>query len=175
MKYKFTTELSVKGIRNLRNELEKYKANILPMKLEMLSKRLAESGVDFAKSRIVTLDAIFTGELLNSIHAERTGNAAFVIVADSKHAAWVEFGTGQLGLEAPYPGKLPDGVDWNYNTGKTIFEISPGNYGWFFPMPDGTWRFTQGMPSRPFMHETWLELYSTVEKIAKEVFNNVGN
>ncbi len=171
----FPTELSAKGIRNLRNELQKYKTDILPLKLEMLSKRLAESGVDFAKIRIKTLNAEFTGELLNSIHAERTGNAAFVIVADSKHAAYVEFGTGQLGMEAPYPGKLPDGVDWNYNTGKTIFEISPGNYGWFFPMSDGTWRFTQGMPSRPFMYETWLELYSKVEKIAKEVFNNVGN
>lgn len=175
MKYKFTEELSVKGIRSLRNELQKYKTDILPMKLEMLSKRLAESGVDFAKSRIVTLDAIFTGELLNSIHSERTGNAVFVIVADSKHAAFVEFGTGQLGLEGSYPHPFPDGIDWNYNTGKTIFEISTGQYGWFFPMPDGTWRFTQGMPSRPFMYETFIELYSKVEKIAKEVFNNVGN
>ncbi len=173
-KYKFTAELSAKGIRGLKEELLKYKTDILPNKLEMLCKRLSERGVEFAKSRITTLDAIFTGELLNSIHEERIGGAdgtaVFVIVADSEHAAYVEFGTGQLGLEGSYPYPFPEGIDWNYNTGKTIFQISPGQYGWFFPMPDGTWRFTQGMPSRPFMYETWLELKSNVEKVAKEVF-----
>lgn len=187
MKYKFTTELSAKGIRSLRNELQKYKTDILPLKLEMLSKRLAESGVNFAKSRIVTLDAIFTGELLNSIHAERTGNAAFVIVADSKHAVFVEFGTGQEGLKSPYPVSFPNGIDWGYNKGNSIRQateniyvhgdlfVKVGEYFWSYIGEDGKLHITKGMPSRPFMYETWLELYSTVEKIAKEVFNNVGN
>jgi hypothetical protein len=82
---------------------------------------------------------------------------------------FVEFGTGQIGQEAPYPYELPDGVSWEYNTGKTIFEVSPGQYGWFYKR-DGQWYFTQGMPSRPFMYETSLDLYRIVEKTAKEVF-----
>ena len=174
-KHKLTAELTAESIRRLRNELLNYKANELPRKLEMLLKSLSEVGVEYAKARIVTYDAIFTGELLDSIKAEKQGGtnstAVFVIVADSKHAAFVEFGTGQMGLEGSYPHQFPEGIEWNYNTGKTIFEIAPGEYGWFFPMPDGTWAFTQGMPSRPFMHETTIELISRVTKIAREVFN----
>ena len=173
-KYKLTAELTTESIRMLRNELLQYKTRELPTKLKTLVKRLSEIGVDVAKTRIATYNAIFTGELLNSIRAEditiENSNPIFVIVTDSKHAAFVEFGTGQMGLQGSYPHPFPEGVEWNYNTGKTIFEIAPGQYGWFYPMPNGTWRFTQGMPSRPFMYETSTELYSTVIKVAKEVF-----
>jgi hypothetical protein len=112
--------------------------------------------------------------MINSIHTEKgssiSGTAIFYIVADSEHAAYVEFGTGQMGAEGSYPYPFPPGVDWQYNTGKTIFEISPGQYGWFYPGDDGKWYFTQGMPSRPFMYETTMELMKLVVSTAKEVF-----
>ena len=111
---------------------------------------------------------------MSSIKAENgggaKGTAIFYVVADSRHAAYVEFGTGQLGLEGGYPYPFPEGVDWQYNTGKTIFEISPGQYGWFYQDDNGDWYFTQGMPSRPFFMETSLELMQLVVKTAKEVF-----
>ena len=173
-KYKFTTELSVDGIKDLRKWLYNYKDNVLQHKVDLLAKTLAEKGVNIAQIQVAKLDAIFTGELISSIKTQYGGTskgvAVFFVVADSKHAAFVEFGTGQLGLEGSYPHPFPEGIDWNYNTGKTIFEIAPGEYGWFYPGEDGKWYFTQGMPSRPFMYETWLELKSTVEKVAKEVF-----
>lgn len=170
----FKSNLSVKGIEQLKKDLLNYKNNILQNKVNLLARRLAEKGVGIAKSNITTLDAIFTGELLNSIQVKKgggaKGTAIFYVVADSRHAAYVEFGTGQLGLEGGYPYPFPEGVDWQYNTGKTIFEISPGQYGWFYPSDDGQWYFTQGMPSRPFMYETSLELMQLVVKTAKEVF-----
>ena len=170
----FKTDLSVKGIEQLKKDLLNYKNNTLQKKVNLLAQRLAEKGVAIAKSNITTLDAIFTGELLNSIQVKKgggaKGTAIFYVVADSRHAAYVEFGTGQLGLEGGYPYPFPEGVDWQYNTGKTIFEISPGQYGWFYPSDDGQWYFTQGMPSRPFMYETSLELMQLVVRIAKEVF-----
>ena len=170
----FKTDLSVKGIEQLKKDLLNYKNNTLQKKVNLLAQRLAEKGVAIAKSNITTLDAIFTGELLNSIQVKKgggaKGTAIFYVVADSRHAAYVEFGTGQLGLEGGYPYPFPEGVDWQYNTGKTIFEISPGQYGWFYPSDDGQWYFTQGMPSRPFMYETSLELMQLVVKTAKEVF-----
>lgn len=169
----FKTDLSVKGINGLIKELEGYKVNFLHEKLQELTREIAERGVEIAKANITTLDAIFAGELLGSIHAKEesagAGKAVFFIVTDSEHAAFVEFGTGQLGQEGPYPYPLPDGVEWNYNTGQTIFEISPGEYGWFY-YRDGQWYFTQGMPSRPFMYETSLELIQEIPKIAKTVF-----
>ena len=172
-KHKFETELSVKGIKQLKKDLLNYKNNILQQKVQVLSSTLAEKGVVIAKANVTRLDAIFTGELLNSIHTKNgggtKGTAIFYVVADSRHAAYVEFGTGQLGLEGGYPYPLPEGVDWQYNTGKTIFEVEPGQYGWFYPR-DGQWYFTQGMPSRPFFMETSLELMNLVVNTAKEVF-----
>lgn len=170
----FKTDLSVKGIEQLKKDLLNYKNNILQQKVDLLAKTLADKGVNIAQSNIAKLDAIFTGELINSIHTRYGGSAngttIFYVVADSEHAAFVEFGTGQLGLEGGYPYPFPEGVDWNYNTGKTIFEIAPGQYGWFYKGDDGKWYFTQGMPSRPFMYETSLELMNLVVKTAREVF-----
>lgn len=169
----FKTDLSVKGIESLKKALQNYKNNTLQQKIEHLALALAENGVSFAQVNLATLDAIFTGELISSIHTKYGGSAkgiaVFFIVADSEHAAFVEFGTGQLGQEGSYPHPFPEGVQWNYNTGKTIFEISPGQYGWFYPK-NGQWYFTQGMPSRPFMYETSMELYRTIARTAKGVF-----
>lgn len=168
----FESDLSVSGIRNLQKRLNDYQKS-LDDKCEQFVKKVADRGVEIAKARITTLDAIFTGELLNSIHTRR-GNGdentvIFFIVADSKHSVYVEFGTGQIGLESSYPYPFPEGIEWNYNTGKTIFEISPGQYGWLYPR-DGKWYFTQGMPSRPFMYETSLELMQEIPQIARRVF-----
>lgn len=164
--------LSVSSIEQLKKDLQAYR-NDLQRKCRLLAEKLAEKGVEIARIRIDTLDAVFTGELKSSVHAESRGGtemkAIFAIVVDSKHAAFVEFGSGQMGQEAPYPYPLPEGIKWEYNTGKTIFEISPGQYGWFYQR-DGQWYFTQGMPSRPFLMETTLELMSIVEKTAREVF-----
>ena len=174
MKRVFKTDLSRSGIADLRKQLVDYNNNVLQQKVDLLAKRLAEKGVAIAQTNIETYDAIFTGELISSIEARyggsTKGTAVFYVVADSRHAVFVEFGTGQLGLEGSYPYPFPEGVEWNYNTGKTIFEIENGQYGWFYPAEDGTWRFTQGMPSRPFMYETAVELMTEIAKTAKEVF-----
>lgn len=172
-KRKLKTDLSVKGIENLKRQLVNYRDNILQQKVDLLAKRLAEKGVDFAQANIANLGAVFTGELISSIHTRyggsSKGTAVFFVVADSDHAAFVEFGTGQMGKKGPYPYPPPEGVEWNYNTGKTIFEISPGEYGWFYPR-DGKWYFTQGMPARPFMYEASMDLLQEIVKTAKEVF-----
>lgn len=172
-KYKFKTDLSVKGIENLKKELLNYKENILTQKLQLFVQRLAEVGVEVARARAARLGAEFTGELISSIHTRdggaKNGTAIFYIVADSNHALFVEFGTGQIGQEAPYPYPFPEGVQWDYNSGATIREFAPRQYGWFYPR-DGKWYFTQGMPARPFMYETSLELQEKIVQIAREVF-----
>lgn len=169
----FKADLSVEGINNLKRELLSYKTDFLQNRLIELVEKLSEKGVEIARANVTKLDAIFTGELIDSLHNEKgsisKGTAIFYIVTDSKHAAFVEFGTGQLGMEGGYPYPFPEGVQWNYNSGRTIFEISPGQYGWFYKR-DEQWYFTQGMPSRPFMYETAIELEKEIVKTAKEVF-----
>lgn len=168
--------LSVSSIRKLQKDLEKYRDS-LEYKAALLAKKLAERGVEIARVQVSSLDAVFTGELLSSIHSEykssQKGGAIFAVVADSDHAAFVEFGTGQMGMDKSYPYPLPEGVSWDYATGKTIRKnATTGRYYWFYPGKDGKWHYTEGMPSRPFMYQTSMELMQEVVKVAKEVFGD---
>ena len=174
MKRTFQADLSKSGIEKLIKQFKNYKNNILPNKLNEISKRLSAEGILVAQTKIQKYNAVFTGELVNSIMQKKgiqtKTMSVFYVVADSEHAVFVEFGTGQMGLESPYPYPLPPGVDWKYNTGPTIFEVSPGQYGWIYER-DGKTYFTQGMPARPFMYETAMDLYTKVVSIVMEVFS----
>lgn len=164
--------LSQSSINRLKNQLTQYR-NGLKYKASEIARRLAEEGVPVARLNVVDLDAVFTGELISSIHSEYITSlpygAMFCIVADSDHAMFVEFGTGVVGRENPYPFPIPPEADWKYASGKTIRQLADGRYGWFYEK-DGNVYFTEGMPSRPFLYNTALQLVSLVPQIAKEVF-----
>lgn len=169
-------DLSISSIRNLQKELEKYRDS-LTYKCRLLAERLSERGVEIARVQIADLDAIFTGELIQSLHSEYKGSALygaiFAVVTDSEHCAYVEFGTGQRSEDRPYPYPLPEGVSWDYNVGKTIRQNAvTGRYYWLYPGKDGLWHYTEGMPSRPFLYNTAMELRNMklIEEVAKEVF-----
>lgn len=170
-----TATLSVSSIRQLQKDLIRYQEYLIN-KAAQLAKRLSELGVDIAQVQIADLDAIFTGELIASIQSKYKDStkygAIFAIVADSSHACFVEFGMGQRGKDTPYPYPLPEGVSWDYNVGKTIRQNAvTGRYYWFYPGQDGLWHYTEGMPARPFLHNTSMELLREIPKIAKEVFS----
>lgn len=167
--------LSTNSIQQAITELQAYKLEVIAKKNE-LARRLAERGVEVAKAQVYDLDAVFTTELFHSISSESqgvlNGNAIFVVKADSEHAIFVELGTGYEGEQSPYQFELPEGVDnWKYGDGKTIRHLTDGTYGWFYPTKDGKYIFTKGMPSRPFMHNTAMELYRITAEVAKEVFS----
>ena len=162
--------LSPNSIQRLIRQLERYRDGMFD-KANLLARRLAEAGVLIAKVQIVDLDAVFTGELFYSIRMEEQINNVFVIIADSQHACFVEFGTGQKGMDSPYPFPLPEGVTWNYAVGRTIRQnAKTGHYYWFYPGRDGNVYYTEGMPARPFMYNTSLELQKIIVDVAKEVF-----
>ena len=167
--------LSKSSIENAIKQLRAYQ-NDLTYKCQLLAEKLAEKGVEIARVQIADLDAIFTSELLSSIHAEYKGStkggSIWSVVAGTDHAMFVEFGTGIVGKQSTYPGELPDGVSWEYASGKTIRQLADGRYGWFYKDDDGQWWFTEGMPSRPFMYYTSIQLRDIVVKTAKEVFEN---
>ena len=167
--------LSKSSIENAIKQLRAYQ-NDLTYKCQLLAEKLAENGVEIARVQIADLDAIFTSELLSSIHAEYKGStkggSIWSVVAGIDHAMFVEFGTGIVGKQSPYPGELPDGVSWEYASGKTIRQLADGRYGWFYKDDDGQWWFTEGMHSRPFMYYTSIQLREIVVKTAKEVFEN---
>ena len=144
-------------------ELEKYEKQV-QRNIEDFLKKLLESGVDIAKAQLVSLNAIESGEVFNSLSYTlyKEGKNG-VIFADNKHACRVEFGDGIRGAEAPHPN-IP--VSWAYDS------KGHGEDGWYyFDEKQGRIRYTQGMPSRPFMYNTARELEKKAVAIAREVFS----
>lgn len=135
--------------------------------------RLIAEGEVIARSEVIALDAVYTGALANSIDhyydaATRTG----FIRCNADYGMFVEFGTGVLGKEHPYPGEAMAAVGYQYGGGTTYVQTEDGRVGWFFPGDDGKWYFTEGQPSRPFMYNTAQLLRRQVMPIARQVFAN---
>lgn len=132
--------------------------------LEMYLTRIGEFGVQRAKENLTSYEMPFaTGELENSIHSDTPDEPNSVdIVADSDHAYYVEYGTGVDGATIPHPN--PE-VDWQYDVN------GHGEDGWRY-LKGGKLHWTKGMPSRPYMYRTSVDLEENAEQIAREVFND---
>lgn len=168
----FSQQSIVDAIRSV----EAYKLSV-ENNTKRFVQELGNRGVEIAYSQIVDLDALFTTELLHSLKGEfhgLTDGGVFFVKVGTNHCAFVEFGTGYYGEHNSYPCDFPQGVDWEYGSGKTIRQLEDGTYGWFYPVGDGTYKFTRGMPARPYMHNTLVELCRIAREVAKVVFGN-GN
>lgn len=164
---KIKIKLSDRSINKSIKQLEEYKQN-LNKKTNQLVQKLADEGYSIIVNKIFEFDAIETGNMLSSVTKNSSNCYAMLSVGDC--AMFVEFGTGPKGEANPYIGK---NQGWKYNTGNNIKEYTINGVtvtGWFYP-DNGSYRFTSGMPSRPFMYETAMELrYDKMKKIIKEVF-----
>ncbi len=165
---KYTTGLSARGFRALSKEIRKYRYG-LQEKCEEFARKMAEEGVAIAEMKIGSKDAVYTGELLESMKLKQGDiiydGASFCIYTDCPWAKFVEFGTGIVGSKNPHPDTSI--ANWKYDTNKR------GEAGWYY-FRDGKWHWTDGMPSRPFMYETaqYLRDISVISHIAKEVFGS---
>lgn len=164
--------LSLDGIEKAIKELNDY-AREVEQKTKLLVSNLTDLGADIARVKIVSLGAIYSGELLSSVSGYFSPllNAGFVRVTND-HAAFVEFGTGVKGQASPHTnGEYLSKAAWKYAVGGKIFTTQDGRVGWIYPTDDGGFRFTEGMESRPFMYQTALELQREFPRIAQEVFS----
>lgn len=163
---KFKAELSYDGIGKLIDDLAEYKKS-LDDKCNEIVRRLEEMGVERAKA----LCPVDTGEARDSIIGYvDEGEHTATIIAGS-HCIYIEFGTGVIGKGSPHPS--PEWLafmKWAYGSGGTIFTTKSGRTGWYYPADDGSWKFTEGMPARPFMYETVQFLKKQSARVAREVF-----
>ena len=153
--------LNEKDIDRAIKKLKQFKADFI-RKCNELIEALTDEGVEIAKIEVQQLDAIYTGELMNSIEGyySPTYNVG-IIKAGAYYAAYVEFGTGVVGSRSPHP----DPQGWQYDIN------DHGDEGWvYYDEYHGTFRWTKGFKSRPFMYNTARELEKQCEKIAREVF-----
>lgn len=151
-------------------KIEEYKES-LKEKSRKLVERLVEIGTETAKEYLTEMGAVDTGLTLDSITGEVTEDGRGIIRCASPYGAFIEFGTGTRGKNAPYPGgaEIMQGVTpyTGYNSGPHIIKLPDGRVGWFYGAT-----FTEGMESRPFMWATAQHLEEIVLDVAKEVFSN---
>lgn len=170
MPKKITCGLSTKDFKKAAAEIKRYEKQ-LKKKSQMLVEALTNTGALIARTIVVELDAVDKGLLANSIGAvyDASTNTGLIRV-DCEYAVYVEFGTGVRGAASPYPGDAIKQVAYKYGDGTHYVILADGRVGWFYPADDGTMKFTEGMPSRPFMYETGLMLHNRLAEMAKEVF-----
>ncbi len=153
--------LNEKDIDRAIKELQQFKKEFLE-RCNLLVEALTDYGVEVAKVQVAQLDAVYTGELMNSIEGyySPTYNVG-IIKAGAYYAAYVEFGTGVVGSQSPHPN--PDG--WQYDIN------DHGDEGWvYYDDYTGKFRWTRGFKSRPFMYNTARQLEKECKKIVQEVF-----
>lgn len=153
-------KLDPKSIENAINELNAYKEEV-ERRVKLLITVLVERGAEIARAKIVEMEAIDKGNLLNSVESVLAGNVGYIRV-NADYGIFVEFGTGIVGEGKSHP--QAGEFDWEYD----IHEH--GEAGWHFPADDGSWPITKGQPSRPFMYETAQQLRAELPSIIKEVF-----
>ena len=154
-------KLNEKDIDRAIREVSQFKKQFLE-KCNKLIEVLTDRGEEIAKIQVAQLDAVYTGERMNSIEGyySPTYNVG-IIKAGAYYAAYVEFGTGVVGSQSPHPN--PQG--WQYDVN------GHGDEGWVYYDDDGgKFRWTKGFKSRPFMYNTARQLERECAKIAKGVF-----
>ena len=151
--------LSVKEVQKAKEEVLAYKKE-LNEKLNLFSMRLAQEGIFIARVNISEHNAIYSGELIQSINMEKDGTGAFTIFTNCPYAQYVEFGFGVQGQENPHP--ISTSFGWKYDVNEH------GEYGWWY-QKNGEWYWSNGQPSKPFMWETAIELRKIILTIAEEV------
>ena len=164
--------LDPKSIQAAIKELRKYKTDI-QRKTKRLAQKLTDYGAKVTRIKIVSMGAVYSGELLSGVDGYFSPllNAGFVRVTND-HVAFVEFGTGVVGKNSPHKnGEYLSKAAWQYATGPKIITTKDGRVGWIYPTDDGGFRFTEGMAARPFMYETALQLQRKFPQMAKEVFS----
>lgn len=164
--------LDPKSISAAIKELNRYKRD-LEKKTKRLVMKLTDYGAKVARIKIVSMGAVYSGELLSGVDGYYSPllNAGFVRVTND-HVAFVEFGTGVVGQSSPHKnGEYLAKASWQYAVGPKIITTKDGRVGWIYPTKDGGYRFTEGMAARPFMYETALQLERAFPRMAKEVFS----
>lgn len=160
------------NVADVIRQVRAYRDNLDNLLAEVI-KRLVDEGAVIARTEVVHLDAVYTGKLANSIdHFYDEATHTGFVRCNADYGVFVEFGTGIVGKTHPYGGTAMAAAGYRYGGGTTYVQLSDGRVGWYFPTDDGTFVFTEGQPSRPFMWNTAQMMKKQVIPIARQVFKN---
>lgn len=141
---------------------------------------LCDRAVEICKANLLAEGAYKEGDLYRSIKADaicENGRFRIFLKADSRHAAYVEFGSGIVGRQNKHPQvgekraeRYKKGGWYTQADGKDM----EAEYGWepIFGKDGSVYYFTLGQPAKPFMYNTMVQLRKEFPEIVKEVFGH---
>lgn len=170
MKRTINVRLNPQSIADAITELQMYKEEI-ERRVRLLVQTLIDNGCTIARAKIAEYDAVYSGELLNSINGYMDESIGIIRV-DSEYALFVEFGTGPVGKKEPH--ELADESFYRPTPWYTKADRKPMDeiYGWKpIETDDGNIIYmAAGQKSKPFMYDTAKALRDKLPSIAREVF-----
>lgn len=159
-------DLSTQSVDKAIREINAFKKQLTDYCNDLIQ-RLVEDGVVVAKMKVMQMNAVYTGALEESIEGIYSKDKRIGIILTSKpYAVYVEYGTGIVGLESPHPD--PQSANWEYDVNQH------GEKGWLYlkKTDNGNkFRWTKGMPARPFMFNTLRWLEQNAPAIASELLS----
>ena len=135
-------DLTPESIKHAIHEIELLEKQLEEQMLDLVQALVSE-GIEIAKMQVISMDALWTGYLEQSIQGvffreEGCG----VIFSDVPQAMYVEYGTGIEGVITPYEGDLkgyePDAMKHGSN-GWWILHHGDGGFQRQGSMPDLLW------------------------------------
>lgn len=153
---------AIREVRDFRRKLEKCCNDLI--------RELTDQGVIVAKMNVMSMNAVLTGQLEESISGIfNARNRVGVIYTTVPYAVYVEYGTGIVGEASPNDN--PEGeIEWSYDIN------NHGDKGWwYYATIDGKsgFHWTKGMPARPFMYNTLRWLQQNAPDVAARMFGNM--
>lgn len=76
----------------------------------------------------------------------RVNDDSLTLTVRTDYAIYVELGTGIEGMKSPHPKPQ---IPWMHDVN------NHGEKGWLYEADDGSWHWTKGQKSRPFLYNTW--------------------
>ncbi len=161
----YKAELSAESLSSLIENVRVYqrKAEAAPQKLLDM---LVTSGAAALENNIHGIQDK-DGNDLAAVGTASFGNHA-ILYMHGEQAAYLEYGTGEIGAVSPHPQSAKAG--WNYASGTKIQTTKDGRKMWRYRQK-GTdkWKYTQGIPAGRVVLRTGGSLRNGVVDAAKEV------
>lgn len=163
--------LNAKSIDNVINKLKSYKSELLNVKTALFVERLAEEGIQVAKKvfnsdgegdsdRNADVRFLFTSKSGETVEGR--------LVASGTDVLFWEFGAGiYYNSGKVHPKAAENGMGVGTYPGQT-HAIEPGY--WWYKGDDDRLHFSVGTEATMPMYKAWLEMQSSIRKVAKEVF-----
>ena len=178
----FKTDLSVKGINQLKRDLIKYKTNTLPDLCRRYVTELAKEGIGVAQQNVGNFGKYITFSI--KVNPRKDGCNALLYAVDSEKiiSQWktkdgmksaevspllmAEFGSG-WGAENPL--NVP-GVGQGTFPSETAQQNAFKEEGWYWMDLDGTWKHSRGINAKMPMYKASQLMQQIAKRKAKEVF-----